>query len=162
MELAQGKVVGECYQRHRHQEFLKFLRRVDEEFPGAVPLHLVMDNYGSHGKLEVRTWLKKHPRFRLHFVPTSCSWLNLVERWFRELSTQCIRRDAFFSVADLQEAILEFLAVWNEDPKTFVWNRHRGFDHGKAVALPANLGENSARLYAASQQKKEAVGCIVI
>jgi transposase len=121
LELAQGKVVGECYQRHRHQEFLKFLRRVDEEFPGAVPLHLVMDNYGTHSQPEVRAWLKKHPRFRLHFVPTSCSWLNLVERWFRELSTQCIRRGAFFSVDDLKEAILEFLAAWNEDPKIFVW-----------------------------------------
>ena len=121
LELAQGKVVGECYQRHRHQEFLKFLRRVDKEFPGAVPLHLVMDNYGTHSKQEVRTWLKKHPRFQLHFVPTSCSWLNLVERWFRELSTQCIRRGAFFSVDDLNKAILEFLAAWNEDPKTFVW-----------------------------------------
>ena len=121
LELAQGKVVGECYQRHRHQEFLKFLRRVDEEFPGAVPLHLVMDNYGTHSQPEVRAWLKKHPRFRLHFVPTSCSWLNLVERWFRELSTQCIRRGAFFSVDDLKQAILEFLAAWNEDPKTFVW-----------------------------------------
>ena len=121
LELAQGKVVGECYQRHRHQEFLKFLRRVDKEFPGTVPLHLVMDNYGTHSKPEVRAWLKKHPRFQLHFVPTSCSWLNLVERWFRELSTQCIRRGAFFSVDDLNKAILGFLAAWNEDPKTFIW-----------------------------------------
>src|SRR5271157_1474665 len=121
LELAQGKVVGECYQRHRHQEFLKFLRRLDQAFPGPVPLHLVMDNYGTHSKQEVRTWLKKHPRFRLHFVPTSCSWLNLVERWFRELSTPCIRRGAFFSVDDLKQAIFEFLAAWNEDPKTFVW-----------------------------------------
>jgi hypothetical protein len=71
MELAQGKVVGECYQRHRHQEFLKFLRRLDREFPGPLALHLVMDNYGTHSEEEVRAWLKKHPRFRLHFVPTS-------------------------------------------------------------------------------------------
>jgi len=121
LELAQGKVVGECYQRHRHQELLKFLRRLDAEFPGPVPLHLVMDNYGTHNKQEVRNWLKKHPRFVLHFVPTSSSWLNLVERWFGELSRQCIRRGAFFSVEDLKNAIHEFLAARNENPKPFVW-----------------------------------------
>jgi transposase len=121
LELAQGKVVGQCYQRHRHQEFLNFLRRLDEEFPGPVPLHLVMDNYGTHKKQEVRTWLKKHSRFVLHFVPTSSSWLNLVERWFGELSSQCIRRGAFFSVADLKKAIGEFLDAWNENPQPFVW-----------------------------------------
>ena len=121
LELLQGKVVGECFQRHRHQEFLKFLRRLDEEFPEPVPLHLVMDNYGTHKKQEVRTWLKKHPRFVLHFVPTSSSWLNLVERWFGELSRQCIRRGAFFSVEDLKQAIREFLNAWNENPKPFVW-----------------------------------------
>jgi transposase len=121
LELAQGKVVGECYQRHRHQEFLKFLRCLNKEFPGPVPLHLVMDNYGTHSKEEVRAWLKKHPRFVLHFVPTSSSWLNLVERWFGELSSQCIRRGAFFSVEDLEKAIREFLDAWNEDPKPFVW-----------------------------------------
>ncbi len=121
LELAQGKVVGECYQRHRHQEFLKFLRRLHQEFPGQVPLHLVMDNYGTHKKQEVRAWLKRHPRFVLHFVPTSSSWLNLVERWFGELSSQCIRRGAFFSVEDLKKAIREFLDAWNEHPKPFVW-----------------------------------------
>jgi len=121
LELAQGKVVGECYQRHRHQEFLKFLRRLNEEFPGPVPLHLVMDNYGTHNQPEVRAWLKKHARFRFHFVPTSSSWLNLVERWFAELSRQCIRRGAFGSVEDLKAAISEFLATWNEEPKPLVW-----------------------------------------
>jgi transposase len=121
LELAQGKVVGQCDQRHRHQEFLKFLRRIDQEFPAPVPLHLVMDNYGTHKKQEVRIWLKKHPRFVLHFVPTSSSWLNLVERWFGELSRQCIRRGAFFSVEDLQKAIREFLDSWNQNPKPFVW-----------------------------------------
>ena len=94
--------MSQCYQRHRHQEFLKFLRRLDEEFPGSVPPHLVMDNYGTHKKQEVRSWLKKHPRFVLHFVPASSSCLNLVERWFGELSRECIRRGAFFSVVDLE------------------------------------------------------------
>ena len=85
LETLQGKVVGECHQRHRHQEFLKFLRRLDKEFPGKIPLHLVMDNYGTHKHEKVRAWLKRHPRFVPHFVPTSSSWLNLVERWFGHL-----------------------------------------------------------------------------
>ena len=121
LEVAQGKVVGECYQRHRHQEFLRFLRRIDQEFPGPVPLHLVMDNYGTHKKAEVRSWLKKHSRFVLHFVPTSSSWLNLVERWFRELTSKCVRRGVFHNVPDLKKSIGEYLDAWNEDPKPFVW-----------------------------------------
>jgi transposase len=121
LELARGKVIGQCYQRHRHQEFLHFLRTLDREFPGKVPLHLVMDNYGTHKHDNVRQWLKRHPRFVLHFVPTSSSWLNLVERWFCELSTKAIRRGIFYSVADLKSAIDAFLAAWNDDPKPFVW-----------------------------------------
>jgi len=121
LELLQGKVIGQCYKRHRHQEFLKFLRRLDQEFPASLSLHLVIDNYGTHKTEEVRAWLKRHPRFVLHFVPTSSSWLNLVERWFRELTTECVRRGIFFSVDDLERAIIEFLTAWNEDPKPFVW-----------------------------------------
>jgi transposase len=121
LELLQGKVVGQCYERHRHQEFLKFLRRLDQEFPGDTSLHLVMDNYGTHKHERVRTWLKRHPRFVLHFVPTSSSWLNLVERWFGELTSKRIRRGAFYSVQDLENAIEEFLAAWSENPKPFVW-----------------------------------------
>src|SRR6266436_4937245 len=121
LEVLQGKVVGQCYKRHRHQEFLKFLRRLDQEFPGQTPLHLVMDNYGTHKHANVRTWLKRHPRFFCHFVPTSSSWLNLVERWFGELTSKRVRRGSFSSVKDLQKAIGEFLAAWNENPKPFVW-----------------------------------------
>ena len=121
LDLLRGKVIGQCYKRHRHQEFLRFLRQLDGEFPAGICLHLVMDNYGTHKTDEVRAWLKRHPRFVLHFVPTSSSWLNLVERWFRELTTECVRRGAFFSVADLESAIAEFLAAWNEEPKPFVW-----------------------------------------
>jgi transposase len=121
LDLLQGKVIGDCYKRHRHQEFLSFLRRIDREFPGNQALHLVMDNYGTHGHAEVRTWLGKHPRFAIHYVPTSCSWLNLIERWFAELTNKRIRRDSFFSVHDLVTAIKEFLAAWNEKPKPFVW-----------------------------------------
>ena len=121
LDVLQGKVIGDCHQRHRHQEFLKFLRRIDREFPGHAPLHLVVDNYGTHGTVEVKAWLKKHSRFVLHFVPTSCSWLNLIERWFAELTNKRIRRDSFLSVADLTAAIEDFLAAWNTSPKPFVW-----------------------------------------
>jgi transposase len=121
LEVAQGKVIGQCYQRDRHQEFLHFLATLDREFPGKIPLHLVMDNHGTHKHEKVRQWLKRHRRFVLHFVPTSSSWLNLVERWFCELSTKAIRRGVFYSVADLKSAIDAYLAAWNNDPKPFVW-----------------------------------------
>lgn len=104
-----------------HQEFLKFLRRLDSEFPGDVSLHLILDNYGTHGHERVRQWLAKHPRFVLHFIPTSSSWLNLVERWFAELSEKAVRRGAFRSVEELQCAIDKFLEAWNADPSPFVW-----------------------------------------
>ena len=121
LEILQGRVVGQCYKRHRHQEFLKFLKRLDQEFPGDIPLHLVMDNYGTHKHPRVQSWLTRHPRFVSHFVPTSSSWLNLVERWFGELTSKRIRRGVFLSVDDLKKAIDEFMAAWNENPKPFVW-----------------------------------------
>jgi transposase len=121
LDVLQGKVIGDCHQRHRHQEFLKFLRRIDREFPGHAPLHLVVDNYGTHGTVEVKAWLRKHSRFVMHYVPTSCSWLNLIERWFAELTNKRIRRDSFLSVADLTAAIEDFLAAWNTSPKPFIW-----------------------------------------
>jgi transposase len=121
LDLLQGKVIGDFHKRHRHQEFLSFLRRIDRKFPGKITLHLVMDNYGTHGHANVKAWLDKHSRFVIHYVPTSCSWLNLIERWFAELTNKRIRRDSFLSVDDLVAAIEDFLAVWNEDPKPFVW-----------------------------------------
>jgi transposase len=121
LEVAQGKVIGQCYARHRHQEFLKFLERLDTEFPGEVKLHVVMDNYGTHKHPRVQRWLKRHNRFIPHFVPTSSSWLNLVERWFGELTGKRIRRGVFVSVEDLQKAIEDFLTAWNSNPKPFVW-----------------------------------------
>ena len=117
----EGQVIGQCFKRHRHQEFLKFLRRLDQEFPGPLPLHLVMDNYGTHQHAQVQAWLQQHPRFVPHFVPTSSSWLNLVERWFGELTSKRIRRGSFLSVEDLENAIREFMAAWNENPNPFVW-----------------------------------------
>ena len=121
LEVAQGQVIGQCYARHRHQEFLKFLKRLDQEFPRDLKLHVVMDNYGTHKHPRVQNWLKRHPRFIPHFIPTSSSWLNLVERWFGELTGKRIRRGVFVSVEDLKQAIEEFLSAWNTDPKPFVW-----------------------------------------
>jgi len=121
LELAQGKVIGQCYARHRHQEFLKFLKRLDAEFPPEMKLHLVMDNYGTHKHPKVRGWLQRHPRFVPHFIPTSSSWLNLIERWFGELTGKRIRRGVFVSVPDLVAAIEDYLAVWNTNPKPLVW-----------------------------------------
>jgi len=121
LELAQGKVIGQCFARHRHQEFLRFLKRLDAEFPVQLKLHLVLDNYGTHKHPRVQGWLKRHPRFVLHFIPTSASWLNLVERWFGELTGKRIRRGVFVSVSDLIAAIEEYLAVWNATPKPFIW-----------------------------------------
>jgi transcriptional regulator with XRE-family HTH domain/transposase len=121
LEILQGRVVGQCFERHRHQEFLRFLRRLDEEFPAPTPLHLVMDNYGTHSHPKVKAWLRRHPRFVAHFVPTSSSWLNLVERWFGELTSKRIRRGSFVSVDELRQAIDDFLSAWNDNPKPFVW-----------------------------------------
>jgi transposase len=121
LSILDGKVIGQCHSRHRHQEFLKFLRRLDREFPGYKELHLVMDNYGTHKTPEVQAWLKTHLRFVMHFIPTSSSWLNLVERWFEELTEKAVRRGVFYSVPDLVQAIEAFLVAWNKDPKPFVW-----------------------------------------
>jgi transposase len=121
LSMLDGRVIGQCQPRHRHQEFVKFLRQLDREFPGKRELHLILDNYGTHKTAEVQAWLKRHRRFVTHFIPTSSSWLNLVERWFAELTQKALRRGIFLSVSDLQEAIQKFLAAWNTNPKPFVW-----------------------------------------
>ena len=122
LDVLEGTIIGNCYERHRHQEFLKFLRRLDREFPKNKPLHLILDNYGTHTHPNVKAWLEKHPRFHLHFTPTSSSWLNLIERWFGLLTEKQLRRGAFTSVKDLTQAIREFITAYNKDPKPFVWN----------------------------------------
>ena len=137
LNILDGRVIGECMARHRHQEFLRFLRRLDREFPGQTPLHLVVDNYGTHKQPKVRQWLEKHPRFMLHFTPTSSSWLNLVERWFRELTEKRVRRGSFESVPELIAAIEEYLAASNADPKPFVW-------HASAQAILRKLARCKA------------------
>jgi transposase len=122
LNVLEGRVIGECMTRHRHQEFLRFLRRLDREFPQDTPLHLIVDNYGTHIQPRVKAWLNRHPRFTLHFTPTSSSWLNLVERWFRELTEKRIRRGSFQSVPELIAAVEEYLAASNANPRPFVWH----------------------------------------
>ena len=117
----EGKLIGQCMPRHRHQEFIKFLKQIDAETPPDLDLHLIVDNYATHKHPRVKAWLKRHKRFHLHFIPTSSSWLNLVERWFREITTKRIRRGAFTSVAQLIEAIRAYIDDQNNDPKPFVW-----------------------------------------
>lgn len=121
LSVLEGRVIGQCLPRHRHQEFLKFLRQLDREFPKELSLHLILDNYGTHKHPNVTRWLTKHPRFQLHFTPTSSSWLNLVERWFRELTQKRLRRGVFRSVSELIAAIEEFIVSYNQEPKPFVW-----------------------------------------
>jgi len=121
LNVLDGRVIGECHPRHRHQEFLGFLRRLNQEFLKKLDLHLILDNYGTHNHPKVKKWLEKHPRFKLHFTPTSGSWLNLVERWFRDLTDNRIRRGVFRSVPELIKAIDEYIAANNDQPKPFVW-----------------------------------------
>ena len=121
LEVASGRVISDCQPRHRHQEWLKFLKLVDARTPPELDLHLIVDNYSTHKHPRVRRWLAKHPRFHMHFIPTSSSWLNLVERWFREITTKRIRRGSFPSVPHLEKAINDFIAAHNQDPRPLVW-----------------------------------------
>src|SRR5260221_2419205 len=121
LDVLEGKVIGQCLPHHTNHEFLRFLRRLDREFPRDLTLHLILDNYGTHTHPNVKAWLATHPRFVLHFTPTSASWLNLVERWFREITTKRIRRGVFHSVEDLVAAIDTYLRETNKNPKPFVW-----------------------------------------
>jgi transposase/transposase-like protein len=116
-----GVVIGQCLPRHRHGEFLKFLRQVDRQVPKSLQIHMILDNYATHKHPNVQAWLDKHPRFHLHFTPTSSSWLNLVERWFREITDKAIRRGVFPSVPELIAAIETYLEANNADPRPFEW-----------------------------------------
>ncbi len=122
LEVATGKVVDACYSRHRHQEFLKFLKRVAKAYP-KVPLHIVCDNYATHKHENVRRWLEKNKRITLHFTPTSASWMNLVEAFFSIVTRQAIVRGSFPSVPDLVAAIRRFVDGWNERCEPFVWTK---------------------------------------
>jgi transposase len=121
LDVLTGKVIGSCLPKHRHQEFLKFLRTVDREVPKGLDIHMILDNYATHKHPDITAWLDKHPRFSLHFTPTSSSWLNLVERWFRELTDKALRRGVFHSVPDLIAKIEDYLDTTNAEPTPFVW-----------------------------------------
>ena len=123
LDMATGTVISSVHRRHRHQEFLKFLKKIDAEVPAGLEVHLICDNYGTHKTPEIKKWLLRHPRFELHFTPTSSSWLNVVERWFAELTNRKLRRSAHNSVNELEADIQAWIEAWNEDPKPFVWTK---------------------------------------
>jgi len=121
MEIAQGRLIGTCMSRHRHQEWIKFLKQIDEQTPAELDLHLIADNYATHKHPKVLAWLKRHQRFHMHFTPTSSSWLNMVERWFRQITDKRIRRGTFHSVQQLIDSINAYIQNHNQHPKAFVW-----------------------------------------
>ena len=121
IELAQGRLIGMCMKRHRHQEWIKFLKLIDEQTPPDLDLHVIADNYAAHKHAKVKSWLKRHPRFHMHFIPTSSSWLNLIERWFRGLTDKQIRRGVFKSVEQLIETITAYITAHNADARPLVW-----------------------------------------
>jgi transposase len=122
LSMLDGTVIGKCMPRHRHQEFIKFLNTLDGETSEGKELHLIVDNYATHKHPKVRAWLKRHKRFHFHFIPTSSSWLNLVERWFRELTDKRIRRGTFVNIETLIAVIKDFIAKNNRQPKPFIWS----------------------------------------
>lgn len=121
LDVLTGSLIGSCMDKHRHEEFLKFLRTIDGEVPKTLAVHMILDNYATHKHPAVKSWLAAHPRFHLHFTPTSSSWLNLVERWFRELTDKALRRGVFHSVPDLIASIEKYMDAHNQNPKPFVW-----------------------------------------
>lgn len=137
LNVATGEVIGRCHRRHRHQEFLKFLNTIDATIPKdpGVEIHLVMDNYGTHKVAAVKRWFLRHPEYRLHFTPTSGSWLNQVERFFAEITEKRIRRGAFRSVQALEQAIKEYLETHNCNPRPFVWTADADLILGRVKAI---------------------------
>ena len=121
LSMLDGTVIGDCMPRHRHQEFIRFLKKIDSETPAGLNLHLIVDNYGTHKHPRVKSWIRRHPRVHLHFIPTSSSWVNMVERWFREITDKRIRRGVFRSVPELIAAIEEYMNNHNQNPRVFVW-----------------------------------------
>lgn len=121
IEMTEGRLIGTCMSKHRHQEWIKFLRQIDAETPADLDLHLIVDNYATHKHPKVQSWLKRHKRFHIHFTPTSSSWLNLVERWFREITDNRIRRGTFRSVEQLIDVIMDYIRQHNQAPTPFVW-----------------------------------------
>jgi transposase len=121
LEMVEGKVIATCMKRHRHQEWIKFLDLIDRQTPAELDLHLIVDNYATHKHPRVKAWLKRHLRFHIHFTPTASSWLNMIERWFRELTEKRLRRSTFENVPQLVDAIMDYIEHHNKNPKAFVW-----------------------------------------
>ena len=121
LNVLEGRIIGRCMQRHRHQEFIRFLNTIEADIPAGKIIHVVLDNYATHKHAKVRAWLDRHPRFVFHYTPTSASWLNAVEGFFAKLTNRRLKRGAFCSIVDLQAAINRFLKETNDDPKPFVW-----------------------------------------
>lgn len=121
LEMAEGRLIATCMSQHRHQEWITFLRLIDQQTPAELDLHLIVDNYATHKHPKVQSWLKRHKRFHMHFIPTSSAGLNLIERWFREITERHIRRGTFTSVRQLIAAIMAFVDQHNADPKAFTW-----------------------------------------
>jgi len=145
LDMASGKVIGSLRQRHRATEFKKFLIQIDKEVPAHLDVHLILDNYATHKTPEIKRWLLHNPRFHLHFTPTSGSWLNMVERWFGELTEKKIKRGAHTSVQALEKDIREWITLWNENPRPYVWVK-------TADQILASLARYCARVSAATAE----------
>jgi transposase len=142
MDVASGVTISSCYRRHRHQEFLKFLEEIDANLPKGFDVHLVMDNYGTHKVDKVRAWLVRHPRYHVHYTPTSASWLNLVERLFAELTERCVRRGSYTAVRSLEKAMLDYLDQRNKNPKPFAWTATADMILGKIERLAKRISNS--------------------
>jgi len=153
LDAKSGNVIGQTRRRHRSQEFRKFLERIDESVPPDLEVHIVMDNYGTHKTPLIRAWFAKRPRYHVHFTPTSGSWLNLVERWFAELTSKQIRRGAHRSVSELERAIAEFLEAHNADPKPFLWTK----SPDQILASIARFAQRTADTHAAQLMSRTTV-----
>jgi transposase len=138
LDILEGKVIGRCMQRHRHQEFIRFLNAIEGEVPADKTVHVVLDNYATHKHPKVTAWLARHPRFAFHFTPTSCSWANAVEGLFAKLTRQRLKRGVFTSIVELQAAINRFIAETNDKPKPFVWTKS-----ADAILAAVNRGKQA-------------------
>ena len=136
----EGKLITRTERKHTHVEWLRFLRQIDRETPKDLDIHVIADNYSTHKHARVKAWLKRHPRFHMHFTPTSSSWMNLIERFFADLTNDCIREGSFQSVRELVDAIEEYLAARNENPKRYVWRAK-----GEEILRKIRKGEGGAR-----------------
>ena len=123
MNATTGEIIAQCKPRHRQQEFISFLNHIDQAVPAALDVHLIVDNYATHKHPKVKAWLAKRPRYHMHFTPTGASWLNQVERWFALLTQKQIRRGVHRSTRALETAIMQYIAIVNEQPRPFVWTK---------------------------------------